>query len=88
MTVIEKALVISQTGAGCCIPPTVGDIDQSGGVDITDISVLIDNQFLTLTPLICEEEGDVDFSGTVDITDLSLLIDNQFLTLTPLPPCP
>ncbi len=73
---------------GCCIAPTVGDIDQSGGVDITDIAVLVDNQFLTLTPLVCEEEGDVDFSGTVDITDLSVLIDNQFLTLTPLPPCP
>ena len=73
---------------GCCLPPTVGDVDQSGVVDITDISVLIDNQFLTLTPLICDEEGDVDFSGVVDITDLSILIDNQFLTLTPLPPCP
>ncbi len=73
---------------GCCIPPTVGDIDQSGGVDITDISVLIDNQFLTLTPLVCESEGDVDFSGAIDITDVSVLIDNQFLTLAPLPPCP
>ncbi len=73
---------------GCCIPPTVGDVDQSGVVDITDVSVLIDNQFLTLTPLVCEEEGDVDFSGTVDISDLSILIDNQFLTLNPLPPCP
>jgi len=73
---------------GCCIPPTVGDVDQSGGVDITDISVLIDNQFLTLTPLLCEDEGDVDLSGTVDITDVSVLIDNQFLTLTPLPECP
>jgi len=73
---------------GCCIPPTVGDIDQSGGIDITDISVLIDNQFLTLTPLMCEDEGDVDLSGAVDITDISVLIDNQFLTLTPLPPCP
>jgi len=73
---------------GCCLPPTVGDIDQSGAVDITDISVLIDNQFLTLAPLLCEDEGDIDFSGSVDITDLSILIDNQFLTLTPLPPCP
>lgn len=72
----------------CCIPPTVGDIDQSGAVDITDVSVLIDNQFLTLTPLICEDEGDCDLSGAVDITDISVLIDNQFLTLTPLPPCP
>ncbi|MCP4685343.1 MAG: hypothetical protein GY867_07830 [bacterium] len=73
---------------GCCIPPTVGDVDQSGMVDITDISVLIDNQFLTLTALTCETEGDVDFSGTTDITDLSIVIDNQFLTLTPLSPCP
>lgn len=73
---------------GCCIPPTVGDVDQNGAVDVTDISILIDNQFLTLTPLDCEAEGDVDFSGAVDVTDISILIDNQFLTLTPLGPCP
>jgi len=87
---LDFAFVITgdEGSDGCCIPLTVGDVDQSGGVDITDISVLIDNQFLTLTPLICEEEGDCDFSGGVDITDLSILIDNQFLTLTPLPPCP
>jgi len=72
----------------CCIPPTVGDIDQSGIVDISDIQLLIDNQFITLTPLSCEVEGDTDLSGAVDITDISVLIDNQFLTLTPLPPCP
>ncbi|MCP4684411.1 MAG: glucose dehydrogenase [bacterium] len=71
----------------CCQGPTVGDVNQSGGVDITDISVMIDNQFLTLAPLPCDEEADVDFSGLVDITDLSILIDNQFLTLTPLPAC-
>jgi len=82
-TGIDGSLVM-----GCCLPPTVGDIDLSGAVDITDISVLIDNQFLTLTPLVCDDEGDVDFSGVCDITDLSILIDNQFLTLTPLPPCP
>lgn len=76
------------TAVPCCVPPSVGDIDQSGVVDVTDISLLIDNQFLTLAPLICEEEGDVDFSGLVDITDLSIIIDNQFITLTPLPPCP
>ncbi len=72
----------------CCFPPTRGDINQSFVVDITDVSLLVDNQFLSLTPLVCDEEGDIDFSGMVDITDLSLLIDNQFLTLTPLPPCP
>ncbi len=81
-------LRILHTAAFCCEPPTVGDLDQSGEVDITDISLLIDNQFLTLAPLPCDEEGDVDYSGGVDITDLSVLIDNQFLTLTPLQPCP
>ena len=74
--------------ACCCLPPTVGDVDRSGVVDISDISILVDNQFIDLTPLGCPAEGDVDFSGVVDITDLSILIDNQFLTLTPLPPCP
>ncbi len=74
--------------ASCCLPPTVGDVDQSGVVDITDVSVLVDNQFLTLTPLVCFDEGDMDFSGAVDVTDLSILIDNQFLTLTGLPACP
>jgi hypothetical protein len=72
----------------CCMPPSMGDIDQSGGVDITDISVLIDNQFISLAPLGCMEECDIDLSGEVDITDLSLLIDNQFISLNPLPDCP
>lgn len=73
---------------GCCLPPTVGDVDQSGVVDITDVSVLIDNQFITLTPLVCEAEGDLDYSGVVDVTDVSILIDNQFISLAPLNPCP
>jgi len=72
----------------CCIPPTVGDIDQSGQVDITDIQWLVDNQFISLEPLFCEEEADTDLNGVVDISDLQLLIDNQFISLTPLPPCP
>jgi len=72
----------------CCLSPSVGDVNQSGNVDITDIQVMVDNQFIGLTPLPCEAEGDIDFSGIVDITDLQLLIDNQFVTLTPLPPCP
>jgi hypothetical protein len=33
----------------CCIDEA--DLDLSGEVDVTDLSILIDNQFLTLTPL-------------------------------------
>ncbi|MCP4685403.1 MAG: hypothetical protein GY867_08135 [bacterium] len=72
----------------CCQPPSVGDIDQSGGIDITDIQILVDNQFLTLTPLTCDDEGDIDGSGVIDITDLQILVDYQFVSLTPLPLCP
>jgi len=82
-----------QNGTGdvcepCCLAPTVGDVDQSGVVDITDIQMMVDNQFISLTPLLCKEEGDLDFSHIVDISDLQILIDNQFLTLSPLMPCP
>lgn len=72
----------------CCQPPTVGDADCSGDIDITDIQIMVDHLFLTLAPLCCDPEGDTDLNGEVDITDLQILIDNQFLTLTPLPPCP
>ncbi|MCP4685303.1 MAG: S8 family serine peptidase [bacterium] len=64
------------------------DCDPFDVVDITDIQTLVDNQFLSLTPLCCLEETDIDMSGFVDITDLMMLIDNQFLSLTPLPFCP
>ncbi len=72
------------------------DCDAVDAVDITDIQVLVDNQFLTLTPLCCPKEANFNYPGSghtttdnvVDITDLSILIDNQFLTLTPLPSCP
>jgi len=78
------------TGDACSCTGLMGNVDCSPGdtVDITDIQVLVDNLFINLTPLRCEEEADLDLSGGIDITDLSILIDNQFLTLTPLPPCP
>jgi len=48
---MRDTIFVEVPDGSCCLPPTVGDIDQSGGVDITDIAVLIDNQFLTLSPL-------------------------------------
>jgi len=72
----------------CCVPETVGDVNQSGEVDITDIQVMIDHQFLSLAPLVCVEEGDINFNLDVDITDLQIMIDYQFLSLTDFPACP
>ncbi|MCP4686265.1 MAG: hypothetical protein GY867_12575 [bacterium] len=81
-------LVYTPVSSSCCIGSTVGDCNQSGGVDITDIQIMVDHQFLTFQPLICIDEGDIDFSGSVDITDLQTMLDYQFISLTPFPPCP
>ncbi len=80
--------------AACCVGnvgsvasmPDCLDVDQT--VDITDIQLIVDHLFMSLSALCCEAEGDVDLSGSIDIIDLQLLIENQFITLDPLPTCP
>jgi hypothetical protein len=61
-------------GEDWCCDDYVGDIDQSGAIDITDLSVLIDNMFLTLTPLPCWGEADFNADYIVDITDLQVFL--------------
>jgi hypothetical protein len=74
---------------GCCA--VMGNVDGSGDglVTMGDLTVLIDNLFITLTPLACNDEGNVDLSpdGLVTMGDLTVLIDNLFITLSPLPTC-
>lgn len=74
----------------CCVALT-GNVDCSvgDGVDISDLAALIDNLFISLTPLCCKPEANTDGSldGGVDISDLSALIDNLFISFTPLAPC-
>jgi hypothetical protein len=76
--------------AGCC--EMMGNVDGStdGLVGMGDLTVLIDNLFITLTPLECAEEGNLDVSadGFVGMGDLTILIDHLFITLAPLPACP
>ncbi|MCP4685717.1 MAG: hypothetical protein GY867_09760 [bacterium] len=72
----------------CCEGGT-GDVNMDGQRDITDIAVLIDNQFLTLTPLPCWGEADLDLSYSIDITDIMWLIDAHFIHCTMyFPDCP
>ncbi len=63
---------------------TLGDMDHSHVADITDLSILIDNQFLTLTPIYPAFVADVTGDCAVDISDVSRFIDHLFLTLGPL----
>ncbi|MCP4685716.1 MAG: hypothetical protein GY867_09755 [bacterium] len=74
-------------GEWCC-DGWVGDVDLSGAVDITDVSVLIDHMFLTLTPLDCWGEADIDLSYSIDIVDLGLLVKYFSFEEFELPDCP
>lgn len=82
------AVKLDTWSSSCCHPPTVGDVNQDDIVDITDIQVMVDHQFLSLDPLICVDEGDINADAGVDITDLQIMIDYQFISLTDFPPCP
>jgi len=82
----------------CCIPPSVGDLDQGGGelgfnYDGADLSAMINGLFIdpaTGWDGICLDEADVDFTSerpvldpmTIDGADLSLLIDALFIAPT------
>jgi len=76
-------------GDACCCIGGVGNIDYEGGVDLADLSLLIDHLFINLPILECPAEADIDRSGGIDIADLTALIDHMFITVgPPLPPCP
>lgn len=80
--------VAPQACGPCCIG-TVGNVDGSvdQGVDIGDLTVLVDHLFISFMPLLCADEGNVDGSAGVDIGDLTVLVDHLFISFTPLGNC-
>jgi aminopeptidase YwaD len=79
-----------------CIPPSCCagltgnvDCDLANGVDISDLSALIDNLYISYTALCCAKEANVDGSidGKIDISDLSALIDYLYISFTPPAAC-
>ena len=77
---------------GCQCIDVVGNVDCSADnrVDISDLTALIDNLYISFIPLCCEMQANIDGStdGKADIADLTALIDNLYITFTPLIPCP
>ncbi len=73
-------------GGNCC-RGTTGDVDQSGAIDISDLSMMVDFLFNSLPLGPCAAANDVDKSGSIDIADLQMLIDFLFNS-APLPSCP
>ncbi len=79
----------------CCwvnsLDGRTGNIDQdpAKGVDISDITKLIDFLFISLDPLPCMETANTDGDplGGVDISDITRLIDFLFISLDPTEYC-
>ena len=62
---------------------------RSDGVDLGDLTKLIDYLFISFTPPDCLEEANIDgdLGGLVDIDDLTKLIDYLFISFTPPAEC-
>lgn len=75
------------SGSACLCGNIDGSFDAS--VDISDLSRLIDNLYISMAPLGCVRAANVDGSpdGSIDIADLTYLIGYLFLSGPP-PICP
>lgn len=78
-----------QTYLGDCCVGLTGNVDCDGsdGVDISDLSALIDYLYISFSPLCCEAEANTDGQTGIDIADLSALIDYLYISFTPTAVC-
>jgi hypothetical protein len=75
----------------CCVGSTGNvDFDPMDGVDIADLTVLVDHLFISFQPLACPGEANIDGSvtQTPDIGDLTALVDHLFISFAPTAICP
>lgn len=72
---------------GCCIG-TTGNVNNLGGVDLSDLSMLIGYLTTGYAQIICMEEANINKTGKVDLADLSTLIAYLTGLLPTLPNCP
>ncbi len=76
-------------GDACCCVGLTGnvDCDPGNGVDISDLIALVDNLYVTFTPLCCPKEANTDGEGSIDISDLAALVDFLYVSFTPVKSC-
>ena len=76
---MKKAVLTLCLLAVCWIPVSAeslpGDVDASGKIDISDVTVLIDYLLSKDTSLVDVEAADVDGDGVVTIADVTELVD-------------
>jgi hypothetical protein len=64
-----------------------GDIDGSGGIDVADLTYIVDYLFRGGPTPPCDEEADPDGSGGTDVADLTYIVDYLFRGGPPPLPC-
>lgn len=66
---------------GCCNHDWIrGDFDYDMGLNVADVTGLVDFLFFGGPPPPCPEEGDVDGSGAINVADLTYLVDYLFFS--------
>lgn len=69
----SAAVNVTVNNTGGTAGPSRGDLNNSGKVDLTDLSILLANWNRSG---VAQTAGDVNNSGKVDLTDLSILLGN------------
>jgi hypothetical protein len=84
-----RPLIKTNVAIGACCVGLAGnvDCDPLNGIDISDLSTLIDNLYISMQPLCCDQSANTDGQPGVDISDLSALIDYLYISFTPTAPC-
>lgn len=70
---IDPLAAVQSMQVGCCVG-TRGNVDEIGGIDLSDLSRLVAYLTVSGTTLPCADEANVDGQGNVDLTDLAMLI--------------
>lgn len=74
-------------GDACCCIGGRGNLDGIGSIDISDIVIMVDYQFLSNVPPQCILTADLDNSGDIDISDIVYMVDYMFTAGPPPIPC-
>jgi hypothetical protein len=71
-------------GDACCCVGRAGNIDcdSENHTDISDLSALIDNLYVSFAPLCCPKAANCDGQAGTDISDLTVLIDYLYVSFT------
>ena len=72
--------------ACCCVDR--GNANGEGGINVADLTYLVDYLFFDGPTPPCPEEGNVDADGGTNVADLTYLVDHLFFDGPAPPPCP